>query len=79
MTNAYYDVADIGSLPPISSTRPKPDADLAPPESTDQVPSKPNAPVLTYNVSFASVQLSKNHIWIKSLTIIITVAMIYCL
>ncbi|KAK1397436.1 hypothetical protein POM88_007299 [Heracleum sosnowskyi] len=58
---------DIGSsLPPISSSLPYPFGDLAPPESADQAPSESVTPVISYNLSSAAEQLSKNHIWVKS-------------
>ncbi|KAK1403732.1 hypothetical protein POM88_003337 [Heracleum sosnowskyi] len=58
---------DIGSsMPPISSSLPNPFGDLAPLESADQAPSESVTPVISYNLSSAAEQLSKNHIWVKS-------------
>ncbi|KAK1379992.1 hypothetical protein POM88_026736 [Heracleum sosnowskyi] len=71
---------DIGSsLPPISSSLPNPFGDLAPPESADQAPSELVTPVISYNLSSAAEQLSKNHIWVKSRALILAMSMIYCL
>ncbi|WOH12812.1 hypothetical protein DCAR_0832320 [Daucus carota subsp. sativus] len=69
---------DIGnSLPPITSSLPKPDGGLSPPEPADQGPSETTTPVISYNVSSASEQLSKTLICIISHTLILAVSMLY--
>ncbi|XP_074340646.1 non-specific lipid transfer protein GPI-anchored 25 isoform X1 [Apium graveolens] len=71
---------DIGSsLPPISSSLPKPFGDLAPPDSADEAPSEPVTPVFSYNLTSAAEQLSKNHLWFRSRALITVVFAIYCL
>ncbi|XP_074340647.1 non-specific lipid transfer protein GPI-anchored 25 isoform X2 [Apium graveolens] len=72
--------SDIGSsLPPISSSLPKPFGDLAPPDSADEAPSEPVTPVFSYNLTSAAEQLSKNHLWFRSRALITVVFAIYCL
>lgn len=80
ITNIYNDIADVGSsLPPISSSLPKPFGDLAPPDSADEAPSESVTPVISYNLSSAAEQLSKNHIRVKFRALIVAVSMISCL